>query len=81
MSATAAVGVLGGLIFTRYLGPIDFIARLTADEVRHLFGPPLRSAPRPPAPPPNRADNATTHQHPPTTTAESSKTIRRSADR
>lgn len=42
--ATAAVGVLGGLIFTRYLNPIRPIATLPAAEIRHLFGPALRAA-------------------------------------
>ncbi|MET7372574.1 TetR family transcriptional regulator [Micromonospora arida] len=53
--ATAAVALIGGLIFTRYLNPLRPVAALTADEVRHLFGPALRAAlhtrnPRPPLP-------------------------------
>ncbi|MBO3745212.1 TetR family transcriptional regulator [Streptosporangiaceae bacterium NEAU-GS5] len=42
--ATAAVGVIGGLIFTRYLNPIDAIAALPSAEVRRIFGPALRAA-------------------------------------
>ena len=42
--ATAAVGVLGGLIFTRYLSPIPAIAGLPSAEVRRIFGPALRAA-------------------------------------
>jgi len=42
--ATAAVGVLGGLIFTRYLNPIRPIATLSQAEVRRTFGPALRAA-------------------------------------
>lgn len=42
--ATAAVGVIAGLIFTRYLNPIRPIAKLPAAEVRHIFGPALRAA-------------------------------------
>lgn len=42
--ATAAVGVLGGLIFTRYLSPIRSIAALPADQVRRLFTPALAAA-------------------------------------
>jgi AcrR family transcriptional regulator len=42
--ATAAVGVLGGLIFTRYLNPIPSIAAMTPAEVRRTFGPALRAA-------------------------------------
>ncbi|MEO3768968.1 TetR family transcriptional regulator [Micromonospora sp. B9E7] len=42
--ATAAVGVLGGLIFTRYLNPIRSIGGLSPADVRQLFGPALRAA-------------------------------------
>ena len=42
--ATAAVGVIGGLIFTRYLNPIHPIAALPSAEVRRIFGPALRAA-------------------------------------
>jgi AcrR family transcriptional regulator len=42
--ATAAVGVIGGLIFTRYLNPIRSIATLPSAEVRRIFGPALRAA-------------------------------------
>lgn len=42
--ATAAVGVIGGLIFTRYLNPIRSIAALPSTEVRRIFGPALRAA-------------------------------------
>ncbi|MEV1320412.1 TetR family transcriptional regulator [Micromonospora arborensis] len=42
--ATAAVGVLGGLIFTRYLNPIRSIGGLSPADVRHIFGPALRAA-------------------------------------
>ncbi|PYC67732.1 TetR family transcriptional regulator [Micromonospora arborensis] len=42
--ATAAVGVIGGLIFTRSLNPIRSIAALPSAEVRRIFGPALRAA-------------------------------------
>lgn len=42
--ATAAVGVIAGLIFTRYLNPLGPSAGLTAAEVHRVFGPPLRAA-------------------------------------
>jgi AcrR family transcriptional regulator len=42
--ATAAVGVIGGLIFTRYLNPIHPIATLPATEMSRIFGPALRTA-------------------------------------
>lgn len=42
--ATAAVGVIGGLIFTRYLNPIRPIAALPSAEVQRIFGPALRAA-------------------------------------
>jgi AcrR family transcriptional regulator len=49
--ATAAVGVLGGLIFTRYLNPIRQLAAPSATEVRRIFGPALRAALHPPTRP------------------------------
>ena len=52
LRATAAVGVLGGLVHVRYLSPLDSVARLTAEEVRRVFGPPLRAALHPPRPGP-----------------------------
>ena len=42
--AAAAVGVIGGLIFTRYLNPIRPLATLPATEARRVFGPALRAA-------------------------------------
>jgi len=42
--ATAAVGVIGGLIFTRYLNPIPSIAALNPVAVRRTFGPALQAA-------------------------------------
>ncbi|WSG48188.1 hypothetical protein OHA72_52625 [Dactylosporangium sp. NBC_01737] len=42
--ATAAVGVIGGVIFTRYLQPVRSIAALPASQVRLLFGPALHAA-------------------------------------
>ncbi|WP_165942474.1 hypothetical protein [Micromonospora sp. KC721] len=42
--ATAAVGVIGGLIFTRYLNPIRSIATLPPADVQRVFGPALRAA-------------------------------------
>jgi AcrR family transcriptional regulator len=42
--ATAAVGVIGGLIFTRYLNPIPAIATLPPADVRRIFRPALHSA-------------------------------------
>lgn len=42
--ATAAVGVIGGLIFTRYLNPIPAVAQLPSAEIRRIFGPALRAA-------------------------------------
>ncbi|SCF07677.1 transcriptional regulator, TetR family [Micromonospora coriariae] len=44
LRATAAVGVLGGLIFTRYLNPIRSIGVLSPADVRRVFGPALRAA-------------------------------------
>lgn len=46
--AAAAVGVLGGLIFTRYLNPVATIAGLSARDVQRVFGPALRAALHPP---------------------------------
>ncbi|MEO3744800.1 TetR family transcriptional regulator [Plantactinospora sp. B5E13] len=48
--AAAGVGVLGGLIFTRYLNPIRPLNTLPSAEVRRMFAPALRAAlhPRPP---------------------------------
>jgi AcrR family transcriptional regulator len=48
--ATAAVGVIGGLIFTRYLNPIRSIADLPPAGIKRIFGPALRAALYPPAP-------------------------------
>ncbi|GAA3837816.1 TetR/AcrR family transcriptional regulator [Streptomyces chiangmaiensis] len=52
--ATAAVAVIGGLIFTRYLNPLGPVAALDAADVRRILGPPLRAAlhgrPRAPRP-------------------------------
>ncbi|MEE6263494.1 TetR family transcriptional regulator [Plantactinospora sonchi] len=47
--ATAAVGVIGGLIFTRYLNPIRPLNTLPSAEIRRIFAPALRAAlhPRP----------------------------------
>lgn len=42
--ATAAVGVIGGLIFTRYLNPIRPIATLPPTEIRRIFGPAVHAA-------------------------------------
>ncbi|MEU1597410.1 TetR family transcriptional regulator [Streptomyces sp. NPDC005708] len=42
--ATAAVAVLGGLIFTRYLNPLGPVQALDAADVRRILGPPLRAA-------------------------------------
>lgn len=42
--ATAAVGVIGGVIFTRYLNPIRSVAALTPEQVPRVFGPALRAA-------------------------------------
>lgn len=42
--ATAAVGVIGGLIFTRYLNPIPAIATLPPPDVRRVFRPALHAA-------------------------------------
>ena len=47
--ATAAVTVIGGLIFTRYLSPLGPAAALGAADVRRILEPSLRAAlsPRP----------------------------------
>jgi AcrR family transcriptional regulator len=42
--AVAAVTVIGGLIFTRYLNPLPTFTRLTAAEVRRILAPALRAA-------------------------------------
>ncbi|WP_246486419.1 hypothetical protein [Kribbella qitaiheensis] len=42
--ATAAVAVIGGLIFTRYLNPLRPTAALTDADVRRILGPALRAA-------------------------------------
>ncbi|MEV4639702.1 TetR family transcriptional regulator [Actinoplanes sp. NPDC049548] len=42
--ATAGVGVIGGLIFTRYLSPLRPVSELSAQDVRATFGPALRAA-------------------------------------
>ncbi|MFC3571893.1 TetR family transcriptional regulator [Streptomyces yaanensis] len=52
--ATAAVAVIGGLIFTRYLNPLGPVVALDAADVRRILGPSLRAAlhgrPRPARP-------------------------------
>lgn len=45
--AAAAVTVLGGLIFTRYLNPIRPLAGAPSTDVRHLLAPTLRAALQP----------------------------------
>ncbi|MGQ4383932.1 TetR/AcrR family transcriptional regulator [Streptomyces sp. SAS_270] len=45
--ATAAVTVIGGLIFTRYLSPLGPAAALGAADVRRILEPSLRAALRP----------------------------------
>ena len=57
--AAAAVGVIGGLIFTRYLNPLRPIAALSATETRRIFGPALRAA---------LHTRTHPHTHPPTRT-------------
>lgn len=42
--ATAAIGVIGGLIFTRYLNPVPPIAALAPADVRRVFAPALHAA-------------------------------------
>ncbi|MDH6577525.1 TetR family transcriptional regulator [Kitasatospora sp. MAP5-34] len=42
--AIAAVTVIGGLIFTRYLNPLPATARLSAADVHRILGPTLRVA-------------------------------------
>lgn len=49
--AMAAVGVIGGLIFTRYLNPIGPIATMPSAEIRRIFAPALRAALHTPARP------------------------------
>ncbi|OIJ68575.1 TetR/AcrR family transcriptional regulator [Streptomyces mangrovisoli] len=50
--ATAAVAVIGGLIFTRYLNPLASVAALSAGDVRRTLAPALRGALRTPRPAP-----------------------------
>ncbi|MGV9554853.1 TetR/AcrR family transcriptional regulator [Streptomyces sp. NPDC003401] len=52
--ATAAVTILGGLIYTRYLNPLPTPAALTPSEARRVLTPALRAAlsPRPRSGPP-----------------------------
>nr|WP_223297302.1 TetR family transcriptional regulator [Catenulispora acidiphila] len=47
--ATAAVTILGGLIYTRYINPLPTPAALTPSQARHALVPALRAAlaPRP----------------------------------
>jgi hypothetical protein len=42
--ALAAVTVIGGLIFTRYLNPLPASAALSTADVRRILGPTLRAA-------------------------------------
>lgn len=42
--AAAAVAILGGLIFTRYLNPLSPMAAMPAADVRALLAPALRAA-------------------------------------
>jgi AcrR family transcriptional regulator len=42
--ATAAVTLIGGLIFTRYLSPLAPTAAMTSDDVHRTLGPALRVA-------------------------------------
>jgi AcrR family transcriptional regulator len=42
--ALAAVTLIGGLIFTRYLNPLPLAAALPAEEVRRTLAPALRAA-------------------------------------
>ncbi|NYF59476.1 TetR/AcrR family transcriptional regulator [Micromonospora purpureochromogenes] len=42
--ATAAVTVIGGLIYTRYLNPLPAASGLSAADVRRILGPALRAA-------------------------------------
>ncbi|WP_051966043.1 TetR/AcrR family transcriptional regulator [Kitasatospora mediocidica] len=42
--ATAAVTVIGGLIFTRYLNPLPSSAGLSSADVRRILAPALRAA-------------------------------------
>ncbi|MFC9325912.1 TetR family transcriptional regulator [Kitasatospora sp. NPDC057015] len=45
--AAAAVTVIGGLIFTRYLNPLPTLARPTSAEIRRILAPTLRAALQP----------------------------------
>jgi AcrR family transcriptional regulator len=42
--ATAAVTLIGGLIFTRYLSPLASAVAMTPGDVHRILGPPLRAA-------------------------------------
>jgi AcrR family transcriptional regulator len=42
--AAGAVAVIGGLIFTRYLNPLDPLASMTATDVQRILAPSLRAA-------------------------------------
>ncbi len=42
--ATAAVTVIGGLIFTRYLNPTGAAAAMSAADLRRILAPALRAA-------------------------------------
>jgi AcrR family transcriptional regulator len=42
--ATAAVTLIGGLIFTRYINPLTPIATMTPRALRRTLGPPLHTA-------------------------------------
>jgi AcrR family transcriptional regulator len=46
--ATAAVAVIGGLIFTRYLNPLRPASTMTDADVRRILAPALRAALQPP---------------------------------
>ncbi|MBU3062672.1 TetR family transcriptional regulator [Nocardia sp. NEAU-G5] len=42
--ATAAVALIGGVIFTRYLNPLAPVTAMTPHALRRVLGPPLHSA-------------------------------------
>ena len=44
---TAAVAVIGGLIYTRYLNPIRSVASASAGDVQRILAPALRAALQP----------------------------------
>jgi AcrR family transcriptional regulator len=48
--ATAAVAVIGGLIYTRYLNPIRSVAGPSAGDVQRILAPALRAALQPRTP-------------------------------